>query len=356
MKFQKTSKGYRFDWYHPETGQRFRKVLPAKSQREAKTLFEAFRREQLGISTCEKSAGKTIREAIDNYMIVESKLKRPRSQELDKKALDTFEDVVGGHFFVHQVTDLAIASFRDHCREVRGWRASSVNRVLNTVRHFLNWSKTQGWISRPPKVPKVDGPVRESRPLPADVIRRMYDAAGPTLRLQIHLALRCGLRRAEVASLCWSAVDLNSGRLQVGGVGDFQTKSGESRVVYLSPDLVAALSTHQASSDSEWLFPSSDSNSHMSPHNVSRQWGRLRKKLGLKDIKFHDLRATAATIFAEQGSGDAMVASLLGHKTVAMARKYSNRMHEDRRRDVFHAAHEALPLSVKDNVVQLVGS
>lgn len=331
----KTKRGYQFDWYHPETRIRHRKVLPARTKREAEELFEKYRKEQLGLAPHSHAQSNIIiREAIDEYYIVRSFQKRPRSQELDKKALETFAEIIGSHHRLKQIDEKIVALFVQKCQSK--WAASSVNRISNTVRNFINWSVERGWLKTPIKVHRVKGEIRESRPLPLGTIQTIYEIAGPQLRLQILMALTWGLRRAEIASLTWRAIDFQSGRVQIGGIGGFITKSGESRNVYLTPTLKAALSTHRSKqSDSDWVFPNETNLGPVTAHNLTRQWGRARNTVGVKDAKFHDLRATAATNFAEDGHGDAMIASLLGHKTVLMARKYSNRVQEDNRRNAF---------------------
>jgi len=338
----KTKRGYRLDWYHPETGIRHRKVLPAKTKREAQELFERYRLDQLGLSESGTPVSDiSIREAIDEYYLVRSFQKRPRSQELDKKALESLAQVVGAHHRLRQLDERAIALFVQHCQNK--WKASTVNRVSNTVRNLLNWSVERGWLKKPIKVPRVKGEIRESRPLTVEDLQAIHARAGKHLRLQILMALTWGLRRAEIASLSWRAIDFASGRVQIGGVAGFLTKSGESRLVYLTESLKAALSTHRLSLDnSEWVFPNEDNTGPVECHNITRQWGRARNAAGVRDAKFHDLRATAATTFAEAGHGDAMIASLLGHKTVAMARKYSNRSQEDQRRKAFLITENAL--------------
>lgn len=79
---------------------------------------------------------------------------------------------------------------------------------------------------------------------------------------------------------------------------------------------------------SRWVFPGTDEKPK-DPKAVSVAFHRAADRAGVDDVVFHDLRATAATRLAEHGMGDAVIAKILGHKTTAMARKYSNRVSED---------------------------
>jgi integrase len=48
------------------------------------------------------------------------------------------------------------------------------------------------------------------------------------------------------------------------------------------------------------------------------------KKAGLADFHFHDLRHTTASYLAMGGGSIAEIASVLGHKTLAMVKRYSH--------------------------------
>ena len=47
-------------------------------------------------------------------------------------------------------------------------------------------------------------------------------------------------------------------------------------------------------------------------------------KAGLKDFRFHDLRHSAASYLAMNGASLAEIAKVLGHKTLAMVKRYAH--------------------------------
>jgi integrase len=49
-----------------------------------------------------------------------------------------------------------------------------------------------------------------------------------------------------------------------------------------------------------------------------------RKNAGLHDFRFHDLRHTTASYLAMNGATSADIAAVLGHKSIAMAQRYSH--------------------------------
>jgi len=48
------------------------------------------------------------------------------------------------------------------------------------------------------------------------------------------------------------------------------------------------------------------------------------KKAGIEDFRFHDLRHCAASYLAMSGASLAEIAEVLGHKTLAMVKRYSH--------------------------------
>jgi integrase len=52
-------------------------------------------------------------------------------------------------------------------------------------------------------------------------------------------------------------------------------------------------------------------------------WYAALEASGIKDFRFHDLRHTTASMLAAQGASLLEIADVLGHKTLAMVKRYS---------------------------------
>jgi integrase len=60
-------------------------------------------------------------------------------------------------------------------------------------------------------------------------------------------------------------------------------------------------------------------------------WMRVKRTAGLTgaaNFRFHDLRHTAGTYLNEAGASAIQIAAALGHKTLAMAKRYSHQSPE----------------------------
>jgi integrase len=65
--------------------------------------------------------------------------------------------------------------------------------------------------------------------------------------------------------------------------------------------------------------------------NLVRAFTTARKKAGLEDVRFHDLRHTFATRLVQAGVDLYRVQRLLGHKTPTMTQRYAHHSPESLR-------------------------
>ncbi len=126
----------------------------------------------------------------------------------------------------------------------------------------------------------------------------------------IEFAIETGMRRSEILNLRWVDVDLDSGFASL-----FDTKNGEDRRVPLTKaarDVLLRLPKQD-----ERVFP-------ISANCVRLAWERCRKKAGISDLRFHDLRHEAVSRFFEMGMSVPEVALISGHKDVRQLFRYTH--------------------------------
>ncbi|MOA04465.1 Tyrosine recombinase XerC [compost metagenome] len=65
------------------------------------------------------------------------------------------------------------------------------------------------------------------------------------------------------------------------------------------------------------------------PYAFTKTWGLIKKRLGLADLRFHDLRHEAVSRLVEGGLSDQEVSAISGHKSMQMLRRYTHLRAED---------------------------
>lgn len=178
-----------------------------------------------------------------------------------------------------------------------------------------------------PRVPR-----KEFRVLDADEARRLLEAAkGDRLEALLVLALTTGMRQGELLGLQWEDVDLKNGTIYVrrtllevdGRLTTGETKSGRNRRLDLPEIAVEALREHRKRMMAEghpgpWVFCDTKGGP-IRKNNLIRRWFKpLLEKAGLPEIRFHDLRHTAATLLLTLGVHPKVVQERLGHSQISV--------------------------------------
>ena len=142
----------------------------------------------------------------------------------------------------------------------------------------------------------------------------------------LYIGATLGLRIGEVAGLRCSSLDLARGTLTVSeSVGEAggrlylkgpKTQSS-SRTVPLPSTLVEILRAHMTrfgrDLPSDFLFTAPQGGPVRPNHFRSRIWRPARRRAGLDDLGFHDLRRTVATVMVAIGVSVRDAQQILGH-------------------------------------------
>ena len=232
-----------------------------------------------------------------------------------------------------------------------GLSARSVAYLRVVLRAALNQARKWNLVAR--NVAEVVDPPRCERfriePLTPDQASTLLETAkGDRLEALYAVAMACGLRMGEILGLRWQDIDLEHGRMTVSqalhrqkgrGLILAETKTDRSRrTIGLPAPLVTALRVHRVrqlqerlAAGAQWREQSfvfaSRVGTALEPRNLHRAFKRMLKRAGLPDIRFHDLRHSAASLMLAQGVPLRVVMEVLGHSSISLtANTYSHVM------------------------------
>jgi integrase len=209
-----------------------------------------------------------------------------------------------------------------------------IHEVLHAaLKQAARWDLAPRNVCEAVSVPRRRRP--DIRPLNPVQARAFLKAAeGDRYEAFFVLALTAGLRLGELRGLCWDAVDLKSGLLQVRPTlvragkelvfGEPKTTRG--CVVALTPRAVEGLKAHRSRQQAAGLYDA-DGLVFRSPragkpvdhrHLTYRYFRPILERAGLPRIRLHDLRHSCATLLLAGNVNPKIVQELLGHANIAM--------------------------------------
>ena len=264
---------------------------------------------------------RTLADLLEVYMMQYLPTKAPTTQRGQGALCRWFQRELGT-LLLHEVTPRYLRGLRD--RLAQGRKPGTVRVYLDVLSAALTVAVEElEWLPSHPM-----RQVRKPAPSPG-VVRflsleerdRLLAACRasrhPALYTIVLLALHTGARKREVLWLQWPQVALERQLIYFT-----VTKNRQSRAVPLSVVALEALATYAARPrHTLWVFPRTDGKC---PPNIDHAWHKARDAAGLSTFRFHDLRHSAASYLAMSGASLLDIAEILGHKTMAMVRRYAH--------------------------------
>jgi integrase len=226
-----------------------------------------------------------------------------------------------GHIRIDELTATDISRYRDE--RLNCVSEPSVLIELTLVRHCLQIAIDE-W-----SVPIENNPAAAIRlPKPSAARTRRLEAGeldalllgcqrgrSTLLAPIIEFAIETGMRRGEIVNARWSDLDCDKCTLHIP-----ITKNGSSRTIPMT-DKAMQIVQGLAKAD-ERFFPTTG-------NAIRLAWVRLKKRVGITDLRFHDLRHEAVSRFFEMGLSVPEVALISGHKDPRMLFRYTHLRAED---------------------------
>ena len=206
---------------------------------------------------------------------------------------------------------------------------ATVNRYLATLSHMFTTAMRE-WrlIDRNPvaeisKKKEARGRARFLRDEERDALLvACAHSAWPALHTLVLLAISTGARRGELIHLQWTDISLDAPSPEA----IIQcTKNGDPRRLPLVGKALESLKALQTAYGGASNFVFTSPSGIDKPYvGFDAHWYAALARAGIGDFRFHDLRHTCASYLAAQGSSLLEIADVLGHRTMAMVKRYSH--------------------------------
>ncbi|WP_454833280.1 tyrosine-type recombinase/integrase [Pseudomonas veronii] len=255
----------------------------------------------------------TVAKAFERYAREVSALKKGARQELTR--IKTWSDGKYGNKSLAELRSSDLAEYRD-ARLAAGASTNTIRLSLALISHLYTVA-IKDWgiegLSNP--VAKLRMPKgsreRDRRPSAAE-LKAVIKAAGAIhaeMPVIIEIAVETAMRRGELLTL--RRVDIKGKHALLE-----DTKNGSRRLVPLSIRARALLDSLPARIDGQ-VFS-------LAPHSVSQYFLRACRAAEVKGLHFHDLRHEGTSRLFEKGLSIMEAASVTGHKTMGMLRRYTH--------------------------------
>ncbi len=222
--------------------------------------------------------------------------------------------------------------------------AATVRQAHAILRRALQQGVRWGWIAANPatlaSAPRVRAQELEP-PDPGEVIRLVEIATNqdPDFGCFLLLAATTGARRGELCGLKWSDLNLNAKTITMtraiveaahSELVEKDTKTHSSRRIALDDQTSEVLEDHlkrcqvraeacgaRLPADAYVFSSEPDGGRPWAPNDVTKDFIRVRKQVGLDTVRLHDLRHFSATRLLAAGVPVRTVSGRLGHANAA---------------------------------------
>ena len=271
-----------------------------------------------GVFVCQAEAeSTTLKEALERYKREITPGKKGAKQEQSR--INVLSRSSLAPRFLASIRGTDVAKYRDERLLSRS--PITVNNELILFSHLYTVARKEwgmeGLRNPVSDIRKPKQPAGRDRRLEPGEEQKLLKAAPQNLRPMIVIALETSMRLGELVKLRWACVNLARRTVHLA-----VTKNDSARSVPLSSRAVEELRTLPRRLDGRVFGYSAN-------YSASHAFSKLVRKLKIEDLRFHDLRHEATSRLFEKGLNPMEVASITGHKTLQMLKRYTHLRAED---------------------------
>jgi integrase len=210
-------------------------------------------------------------------------------------------------------------------------RPIAANRIASLLSALLNFAvRSDRLIVNPARGLIRFEETSRSRVLKSDELEnllRAIEAEGEPWASVFLMLLFTGARRGSVVSMRWEDIDLGGA---IWTIPAHVAKNKTATSIPLTEPARRLLQQQlERSAGEPWVFPSPIGGGHLV--GLPKAWARVLSRAGIKNLRIHDIRRSVGTAMARTGASPHVIATGLGHRSIASARAYVRLAAEDAR-------------------------
>lgn len=291
----------------------------------------------------------TVADLIEQWLLLASPELSPTTARGYRWIVDTYIVPTLGTVPLARLRPAQLDTFYAHLRDKGGAKGrplapATVRQVHAILRRALGQAVRWGWLATNPALQATAPRIRRPEvapPEPADVLQliEVADAEDPDLSAFLRTSVTTGARRGELCALRWRDLDLKARTVTIshnlvegseGRLVEKDTKTHAARRIALDATTMEVLRMHRQRMDERaricgsvvgddaYVFTRSVNGTEpWVPNEVTKVFIGLRNKVGLTNVRLHDLRHFAATRLLAAGVPVRTVSGRLGHANAA---------------------------------------
>lgn len=327
--------------YHPETGKQLTRSVYAKTKREVrdklnKTLSE------IKEGTYIEPTNLTVGEWLDLWLKEYKINLRPETKSSYEMHIRVHLKPDLGKIRLNKLTTHQIQHLYNKLINERGLSPKTVKNVHGALHAALEQAKINGYLrvnpsegTTLPKIEKVEVQTMDTD----DVSTFLKAIKGDPYELPLFVDLFTGLRQGELLGLTWDCVDFEKGTLLINkqhnrakGEKEFHfspLKNSRPRCLTAARAVMDTL-REQKRRQQEWaeaagaawdnhenLVFTTETGRYINNKTLWANFKRIIQKIGMSELRFHDLRHTFSVNSLQAGDDIKTVQENLGHATAS---------------------------------------
>lgn len=212
--------------------------------------------------------------------------------------------------------------------------SKGVNIIMTALKGLFRESMREGYILKNPCefIKALSSDIFLDQYWTTNEIHQFLQANQSSDHYELFLvALNTGMRKGELAGLCWDRVNFAENTIIVSrtrtksNIID-RTKTKLKRIIPMNGMTRATLlNLFKFRSNDAGIVFLNKNNAAIDPHHIYREFHKAQKKAKIDNvIRFHDTRHTFASQFMLQGGNIYDLQKILGHTSVVMTQRYAH--------------------------------